>query len=83
MPMGNPWPHLKKILNAESKIRNEKKLEIGKFKLNTYWADLARLLQIHQLCKQKKIEQINAIKSQLSDQIYDTYIEKRISNIQN
>lgn len=77
MPIGDPWPSIKAILEAEVQIRNGLEIDITQLGLTTYWADLVRLLQIYANTGQKK--RISAIQSQMDSDVYDIYIEKRAS----
>jgi thymidylate synthase len=46
MPPGDPWPALRKLLDAEQQIRQGGSLEAKAWVAEPYWADLIRLLQI-------------------------------------
>ena len=47
MPEGDPWPSIKTVLKAESDVRGGKSLDAGELGIDSYWADLVRILQIH------------------------------------
>jgi thymidylate synthase len=80
MPKEDPWPAIKVLLDAESKIRLNKKIDISKINLDPYWLDLARLLQIHSLSKKDKYDEIKIIQNSMHSNIYNTYIDKKITN---
>lgn len=46
MPLGDPWPAVGLMLEAEASIRAGQRLSPRTYKLNPYWLDLVRLLQI-------------------------------------
>lgn len=77
MPSSNPCHSISLILEAESTIRNGKEIDINNLKLDPYWADLIRLLQIFRHVKNKETHQIARLKKEMSSQVYNTYIEKR------
>jgi thymidylate synthase len=45
MPLGNPWPAVAKLLEAEEQIRSGVEPDATYFELDSYWCDLIRLLQ--------------------------------------
>lgn len=80
MPKGDPWQTIPTLLEAESEIRNGKEIELDTLKLDNYWADLVRLLQIFQLSKKDEHEnesKISNIEKQISSNVYKPYIQKR------
>jgi thymidylate synthase len=46
MPLGDPWPSIAVVLNAEQRIRNGEQIDAGSLGLSDYWCDLVRILQI-------------------------------------
>jgi thymidylate synthase len=77
MPTEDPWPSIGRVLSAEAELRKGRKIDVASLTLRPYWADLVRLLEIHQRFKQRKTKQIDAIRKQLSTRMYDTYIADR------
>ena len=77
MPPGDPWPHVKRLLSIELRLRNGQNMPSSKFVSPNYWADLARLLQI--FSSGKRTQLITTIKRQMKSKVYDTYIDKRIA----
>ena len=47
MPSGDPWPSIQMLLEVEQEIRVGKTDSALLLELAPYWADLARLLQVH------------------------------------
>jgi len=78
MPLGDPWPALQTLLKAESEIRKGEILDIASLKLDDYWADLVRLLQIFRYRKDKNTGEITKLRKNVSSPIYDTYVRGRL-----
>jgi len=76
MPRGDPWPSVNALIKIESKIRTGKVVPFDH--LNNYWADLARLLFIHTLCRKKRHSEVKKVKDSMYSKIYDVYIKKRL-----
>jgi thymidylate synthase len=74
MPVGDPWPHLKKLTKIESRIRQGVSVSIDRYNIPSYWADLMRLLQIFALNKARR--STRGVKSQMISVMYDSYIDK-------
>lgn len=81
MPIEDPTPSITMLLDIEYKLRNYEEINYCDYKLNPYWADIARLLEIHSDFKQKKYTKIENIKQKMSSSIYTTYIDKKIDSI--
>ena len=82
MPIGDPWPSIAMLLDAESKIRLKLNLDERELiDLNSYWLDLVRILQILRLKKDKEFDRIRKIESQLSIDLYDPYVEALIRGL--
>lgn len=77
MPAGSPWPSIKSLLEAESTIRSGNGVEVDNLKLDPYWADFVRLLQIFRHSKNQETKEIAGLKRKMSSHIYNTYIAKR------
>jgi thymidylate synthase len=73
MPIGDPWPHIRMVLDAEAQIRQKKKIQADDLRLPHYWTDLVRILQIFA----SDARTIPVLKTLMHSNIYDTYIEKR------
>ncbi|MCR1795790.1 MULTISPECIES: thymidylate synthase [Leptospira] len=81
MPSEDPMPSIKIMLQLEQKIRKGEEVSLTELKLNPYWKDLLRLIKIFSLYKNRQgkemRKQIDSIQSEMSHQIYDTYIERK------
>jgi len=75
MPLGDPWPSIRKLLDAEHQIRHGILIDVDSWSVNGYWADLIRLLQI--LAASGDTDRIEAIKRQMSFARYTPYIDGR------
>jgi thymidylate synthase len=53
MPLGDPWPSIKELVQAEEFIRSGSGDYRFSEKLDAYWADLITLLKIHTVAKGK------------------------------
>jgi thymidylate synthase len=77
MPKDDPWPSISSLLKAESAIRTGRGIDIRKLKLDDYWMDMVRILQIYSHSKNKETDKIARLKRRMSSNIYNPYIEKR------
>ncbi len=77
MPIGDPWVSIRTVLNAESAIRHREVMNLGELSLHEYWEDLVRLLEIYGSYMTKNIKGIARLKSEMSSDIYDMYIESK------
>lgn len=77
MPLGDPWISTHKVLKAESAIRRHATIDLQKLKLDDYWGDIVRLLEIYRNYKDKKSNEISRLKSEMSNSVYNTYIDKK------
>jgi thymidylate synthase len=77
MPLGDPWGSIRKVLKAESAIRRNAEIDIRKLELDNYWGDIVRLLEIYRNYKDKKSSEIARLKSEMSNPVYNTYIDKK------
>jgi thymidylate synthase len=79
MPVGNPWSNVTKLTKVEARIRQGVQVQIGRYKVPEYWADLMRLLQIFSLNKAKK--PTRTLRSKMASSVYDSYIGKSARRI--
>jgi len=77
MPNGDPWHSIDKLLGAEKRIRNGYDVNVASLKLDPYWSDLIRLLQIFRFSKDGSGRRIPSVKRKMSTEVYNPYIEKR------
>lgn len=76
MPFSYPWDQVEKLMQIERQIREEEKFSIEE--LDSYWSDLARLLQIFSLIKKKDREGILTIRNQIEYQNYHIAIDTKL-----
>jgi thymidylate synthase len=74
MPEGDPWPSIRAILAAETRIRAGETLDANGCGVGHYWADLIRLLQIFSAKDNRTIE---ALKAKMVFGSYASYIQTR------
>lgn len=75
MPEGDPWTSIRKLQDAEYRIRNGLVVGDDIWDVDPYWADLIRLLQIFKATGDTA--KIEAIKAQMAFDLYRPYIETR------
>lgn len=75
MPVGDPWPFVRRMLEAECAIRQGQLIEADSWAGDPYWADLIRLLQI--FAADGDNEQIKTLKRAMAFRGYGAYIEGR------
>lgn len=77
IPKGDPWKSVKKVLDAEHEIRNLRNVDISSLKLNRYWSDLVRLLQIYSFTKNmEQNTKFADIENSMTVNTYKPYINK-------
>jgi thymidylate synthase len=74
MPDGDPWPSIKKVLDAEMLVRSKKPIDANAVGVEPYWADLIRLLQIFAT---RSGVRIDGLKAAMTSKIYNAYIRPR------
>jgi thymidylate synthase len=77
MPKGKPWASIQKLLLAERTIRGGRSVNVAALRLDRYWADLVRLLQIYSHFKRRDSERIGQIKKAITVRLYDPYIDDK------
>jgi thymidylate synthase len=75
MPKGDPRSALRRVLDAEHRIRAGADVNAQMLGLDGYWADLVRLLQIY--ASTGDIPRIETLKSMMIFDRYGTYIDGR------
>lgn len=79
MPTGDPWPSIATLLRAESSIRTTGAFDADILdKIDPYWADLIRLLQVFRSKQDKKVDTIRALRGGMSCNVYFPFIDKVI-----
>ena len=84
MPTGDQNAAIRAVLKAESILRKGKALKVESLKLDPYWSDLVRLLQIFSLLKGKRFssaaqKKVKKIRNEMNSPAYHPYIDKRLS----
>jgi thymidylate synthase len=83
MPLGDPWPAIKLLLEAEATLRAGEHPDSVDLKgLDSYWADLIRLLQVFRCLKDENAKCMEQVRQRMASPIYDTFIEKKYKGIQ-
>lgn len=77
MPLVDPWPSIAVLLKAESEIRRNTRVNIPGLKLDHYWKDLVRLLQIYRHYVNKDRKGIARIGKSMWSHVYNPYIERK------
>lgn len=75
MPLGDPWPSIRQVLEAEVDIRTGRDVSSAVRKLNPYWRDLVKLLQI--FAASGDCAKIRRLKASLTFPGYFVYVDKR------
>lgn len=78
----DPWASIRKVLKAEKAIRRRLKLDRRKLRLDDYWGDIVRLLEIYRSYKDRDADRIEHLKSKMANQLYNTYIDKKQRDVQ-
>jgi thymidylate synthase len=80
MPLGDPWLAIRLLLNAEAAIRTGGQFDTAILEsLESYWADLIRLLQVFRCSKDKDTEGIEQLSRRMSSPTYRPFIDKKLS----
>jgi thymidylate synthase len=80
MPLGNPWPAVDSLLEAELALRTSKPYDVVQLeRLDPYWADLIRLLQVYRYWKNKESGNIKVVRDALSSPTYRTFIDMKLN----
>ena len=82
MPEGSQWSQIQVVLSAEAQIRAGHDLDVKTLGLNSYWADIVRLLKVYLLTRadaaKNNLEQLKAIEKAMNSPFYKIYIADRI-----
>ncbi|MFM9850228.1 MAG: thymidylate synthase [Hyphomicrobiaceae bacterium] len=77
MPVGDPWPSLKWLLQVEERLRQRDLTISAKEDVDPYWIDLARLLRIKALLSRGDKREIVREKNAMRSEVYDQFIRGR------
>jgi thymidylate synthase len=76
MPLGDPWPGIKLLLDSERTIRAGDRYDDSMLDgVDPYWADLIRLLQLHRCRKHDDQMGASAIRERIS-KAYSPFIDR-------
>lgn len=83
MPAGSPWQDIGTFLEAEAEIRTKGSFDDQKLeKLDAYWGDLIRLLEVFRAAKRDRdVRKVIAIRQSMVSQVYATFIDKLLSEL--
>jgi thymidylate synthase len=79
MPIGNPWPAVSLLLQAEADIRTQGVLSVNCGMLDAYWMDLIRLLQVYRCKKDKTLENLKSLRDNMACNVYLPFINKLLN----
>jgi thymidylate synthase len=77
MPHGDPWPAIAKVMAALEEIRAGQAIDAGLFGVDSYWADLIRLLQVFAATGDPTA--IASVRKDMASDCYKYYIDSRTS----
>lgn len=84
MPIGDPWPAIEFLLQAESAIRTETTLNVvGVEGIEPYWADLIHLLQVFRCWKERDTHKLSEFRGKLSSDVYYPFIDRMQQQLSN
>lgn len=87
MPKGAPWLSVSTLVEMEKSIRNGRLVDIIDIDISDYWKDLARLLKIYELVKNRdnknegRLREVVRLKSQMASPIYNEYIRRKAGRL--
>lgn len=76
MPLGDPWAAVASVLEVEANIRTGNPIDAKAMKLDSYWCDLIRILQIY-FAERDEVK-INALSEAMSFRHFKPYILSRM-----
>ncbi len=83
MPVGDPWPSIAVLTEAESAIRLRAAFEMGRLgNLDPYWVDLIRLLQVFRAYKDRNVETVRAVRGTISSVVYLLFIDRLVRKLE-
>lgn len=74
MPLGDPWPQISWLQEAEEKIRLGNLGEIEGSGIDPYWLDIARLLKIKALYMRKNLRDLVTEKNAMRSPVFNAFI---------
>lgn len=87
MPMEEPWKAIDIVRRIEEQARTNNEIDLSSLELPPYWTDICRLLVVFQKWKafqNHKADMFAAcqeIKSQMSNKVYDMFIDAKLDSL--
>ncbi|WP_431884773.1 thymidylate synthase [Micromonospora wenchangensis] len=78
MPEGDQWENVRLLLSFEEAVRQGSVTCEVPTSLDPYWADIARLLQIHALSKRKNLSEVREVQQMMNSSQYQLYVDSRL-----
>ena len=80
MPVGDPWPSVELLIRLERQIRTGQTPDPEVLaRLDPYWADLVRLLQVFADGKAKNVGRMRSVLGLMSSDVFDPFITAKIA----
>jgi thymidylate synthase len=80
MPVGDPWPSIQLLLEAENTLRQGRIFDANKLDdLDAYWADLIRLLQVFRYSKENDVHGIEKLNLGMASSTFKPFIDKKLN----
>jgi len=83
MPIGDPWPAIRKLIAFEEKIRNGVDPDLDELKIEPYWKDLIRLLVVFAHFKRENAEGITDTLKAMNSKVFASYIDQKRKAVTN
>ena len=87
MPMGDPWPAIRRVLDAERAIRTGRSTRPPRAALEAiddvdlYWPDLIRLLLVLKAKKAKDSERLDSLRKSMVSDVYVPFIQSALLGV--
>ena len=82
MPLGDPWPAINSLVEAESAMRTRGRLDEGILRsVDPYWADLMLLLEVFRCKKRKDKGKIEELRGRVASKVYLPFVDKVLSEL--
>lgn len=81
MPDGDPWGHIRRLLEAERLIRLGVPIRDVELPDSPYWGDLGRLLAILRMRKDRDRPGIAEMRTKMTSSAYNVYIQARLDEL--
>jgi len=82
MPEGDPWVHIRTLLELESEIREAPApIDLRYDNLPPYWADILRLLHMYRLRRDGDGQRITEVRDSLSSTLYRPFADRLLRQL--